>query len=264
MRARELLGSKDKTVRDRAILCLERIGYVLKDQETADALLQHAATAQSRYEIATALDALSRCQPPQPLAAEPLIELVRRPQWLVWQAAVRCLHLARPGEVEPVLLEKLDAEPIGLAYVARELRYMRSKESLIALEDLLGHKTLDVRCVALDSLGDRLGDGVLPFARRLAGGRTRQEKWWAEKWIAEHGTVDDIPFMASRVTRLLAKGDLSRYEPPEVSFLVPFLLRHESQPAAAKALDAIRRRHDYLPVNEREWIEKNAPALVAG
>jgi hypothetical protein len=38
-RARELLGAKGRGVRRRAILCLERIGYVRGDQESAEALL---------------------------------------------------------------------------------------------------------------------------------------------------------------------------------------------------------------------------------
>jgi len=70
--------------------------------------------------------------------------------------------------VEHALLERLDSDAYGLVYVARELRFMSSTQSIKALEDLLGSSTLDVRCVALDSLGERLGAGVLPFARRFS------------------------------------------------------------------------------------------------
>jgi hypothetical protein len=41
-RARELLVSKERAVREQATMCIERIGYVLRDQETAETLLQHA------------------------------------------------------------------------------------------------------------------------------------------------------------------------------------------------------------------------------
>src|SRR6266581_270399 len=93
-RATELLRSKNKEERHRAILCLERIGYVLKDQQTAEVLLQHADRTKDKLEVMTTLDALKNCTPPEPLAAEPLMRLVRRPEWQVWHTAVQCLQLA--------------------------------------------------------------------------------------------------------------------------------------------------------------------------
>lgn len=173
----------------------EELGYVLHDQETAELLLAHAQAGKDKHEVATALQALSRCTPPAPLDSKPLVALARRKEWQVWQEAVKCLHLAPAEEVEPVLLERMNANRYGVTNVAFELRHFRSQRSLEALEYLLGHEALDVRCIALDSLGKRLGSGVLPYARRLAAGRQHQEKWWAERWLAEHGTVDDIPFM---------------------------------------------------------------------
>src|SRR5712691_4919659 len=172
-RATELLRSKNKEERHRAILCLERIGYVLEDQQTAEVLLQHADRTKDQLEVMTTLDALKNCTPPEPLAAEPLVRLARRPEWQVWHTAVQCLHLAPAGEVEHALLERLDSDAYGLVYVARELRFMSSTQSIRALEDLLGSSTLDVRCFALDSLGERLGAGVLPFARRFSPASSR-------------------------------------------------------------------------------------------
>lgn len=261
-RARELLGSGDKRTRDEAILCIERVGYVLHDQVTAEVLLQHAATAKARDEIETTLRSLSHLHPPNPLPAKPLVRLARRSEWQVWQMAVQCLHLAPADEVEPALMERLDADPIGLSYVAVELRHMRSQESLTALKGLLRHDNLDVRCVALDSLGERLGEGVVPLARQLAGGRRREEKWRAEKWLARYGDVEDIPFMISRVKRLLKNGTLTQYHPPELSFIVPFLRSHSSNSAAAAALESIRTGLSKLPENEREWVEQKVPEIL--
>jgi HEAT repeat protein len=261
-RARELLGSKDESVRRRAILCIERIGYVLHDQRTAELLLHHAVNAKDKYEAMSALDALKNCTPPEPLPFEPLLRLARRREWQVWQSAVQCLHLAPADEVEMALLERLDADREGLVYVARELRYMHSPDSIRGLEELLGHESLDVRCIALDSLGERLGPGVLPYARRLAAGRQQQEKWWAEKWLARFGDAEDVSFMADRVKSLLGGRRQREHEPPEVSYVVEFLLRHEDIREARTALDAIRRRGERLPDNERRWLAAHAPQLL--
>src|SRR5919201_1582562 len=57
------------------------------------------------------------------------------------------------------------------AYVRRELRYMSSDASREALERLLEHDRLDVRCVALDSLGERLRAGVVSERERAGGPR---------------------------------------------------------------------------------------------
>lgn len=250
-RSRELLGSNNKDWRTRAILCIERIAYVQHDQESAEVLLRHATTAKDKHEVMTALEALKTCTPPKPLPAEPLVRLARRPEWQVWRPAVECLHLASANEVEPALLERLDADPDGVVYVARELRYMRSPRSIQALERLLEHKTVDVRCVALDSLGERLGPKVVRFARRLAGS-TAQEQHWAEKWISRFGDVSDVPFMAKRAKALI--NGKEPYEPPEVSYLVPFLSRHSGLSEAQAALDFVRRRAERLPENERRWL----------
>jgi HEAT repeat protein len=253
-RARELLTANDKDWRKRAVLCIERIAYAQHDQETAELLLEHATTARDKYEVMTTLEALKGCTPPRPLPAEPLIRLARNKQWQVWLPAVECLHLAPPEQAEPALLEHLDADPNQLVAVAKELRYMTSSRSLHALEQLLEHKSVDVRCVALDSLGERLGPGVLSFARRLAAG-VHQEKWWAEKWMARFGDVNDIPFMAKRARALVSAKRQRQYEPPELSYLLPFLSRHSDIGDARAALRLIRERPDSLPENERRWLQ---------
>jgi hypothetical protein len=157
----------------------------------------------------------------------------------------------------------VDAEPELLPYVARELRYFSSDASLEALERLLEHDRLDVRCVALDSLGERLGPGVVPYARKLGAGNQQQEKWWAQKWLARFGGDEDVPFMAECVKRLTSGKRARQYDPPEVSHLVPFLRAHERVPEASKALATLGRRRGKLPANEREWIEEHAPEVLA-
>jgi hypothetical protein len=263
VRAKELLHSRDKQLRHQSILCIERIGYALHDQETAEVLLHHADTTRDKYEVATTLDGLSNLSSPEPLPPEPLVRLVRRREWLVWQAAVRCLHLAPPDRVEKPLLERMDADRYGLTYVAHELRYMRSGESLLALERLLRHSSLDVRMVSLGSLGARLGPGVVPYARRLAEGRRWEEKLAAEWWLDRFGDARDVPFMAGRLKGLASGRRRTECYPPEVSFVVPFLLRHESDPKARSALDAVRRRPERLLPNERAWLEQHEPEVLA-
>jgi hypothetical protein len=262
-RARTHLDSKDESWRTRGILCLERIAYVLRDQETAELLLAYATRARSKYEASTALTALHRCTPPEPLDAGTLVELVRRREWLVWHEAVRCLHLAVPEEVEPALLERLDADRYGLGYVAFELRFMRSPRSLRALESLLDHESVDVRCTALSSLGERLGPGVLPYARRFAASRRLEDKLTAEAWLGRHGTVEDVPFLAKRLLHLLGSPRKRDYRPPELSYVVPFLLRFREEPRAAAALARLAERVDRLSQTERDWVHANAPALGA-
>jgi HEAT repeat protein len=264
-RAKELLQTKDKQLRHQSILCIERIGFALRDQQTAELLLHHADTTKDKYEAATALDGLANLDPPQPLPAEPLLRLVHRREWLVWHAAVQCLHLAPANRVEQALLDRMDADRYGLVYVARELRYMRSAESIRALERLLDHQSLDVRCVSLDSLGDRLGEGVVPYARRFATGRQWQEKAWAEMWLGRFGDAEDVPFMSHRLKSLVSGRRQIECEPPEVSFVVPFLLRHagDPDPRARAALDAIRRSPERLLGNERAWLEQHEPEVLA-
>lgn len=243
-RARERLRSGDPAWTTTAILCLERIGHVLHDQETAEILLTHASTASDKHEVATALQALRTCKPPEPLDSAPLVALARRQDWQVWQEAVRCLHLAPAEEVEDALLERMSEGRYGVADVAFELRYMRSEKSLEALEYLLGHEALDVRCIALDSLGERLGPGVLPYARRLASGRQHQEKWWAERWLAEYGTAEDVDFMVARAKQVARRGNAPE---SELSYLATFLRRFPDQQravAALAALEAILARTD--------------------
>jgi hypothetical protein len=253
-RARELLSANDKDSRMRAVLCIERIAYVQRDQETAELLLHHATTARDKYEVMTTLEALKGCTPPRPLPAGPLVGLARHKQWQVWLPAVECLHLAPADRTEAALLERLDSGPDLLVAVAKELRYMTSARSLQALEQLLEHTSLDVRCVALDSLGERLGPDVLPFARRLAVG-SHQDQSWAEKWIARFGDVNDIPFMAKRARVLVSAKRQRPYEPAELSYLVPFLSRQADIPEARATLDLIRAKADRLPENERRWLQ---------
>jgi hypothetical protein len=109
-------------------------------------------------------------------------------------------------------------------------------------------------------LGERVGAGVLPFARGLAAGRS-QEQWWAEKWIARFGGSEDVPFMVKRA-KTLTTGRRAQVEPPEVATLVPFLSRHAEQPDARAALDRLKRRVDRLPDNERRWLEVHAKHLL--
>jgi len=253
-RARKLLSANYKEWRKRAVLCIERIAYAQRDQETAELLLQHATTARDKYEVMTTLEELKGCTPPRPLPAEPLVGLARHKEWRVWLPAVECLHLAAADRTEAALLERLDSGPTLLVAVAKELRYMTSARSLQALEQLLEHTSLDVRCVALDSLGERLGPGVLPFARRLAAG-VHHDQSWAEKWMARFGDVRDIPFMAKRARALVSGKRQRQYEPPELSYLVPFLSRHADIPEAGATLDLIRAKADRLPENERRWLQ---------
>jgi hypothetical protein len=154
------------------------------------------------------------------------------------------------------LLEHLNADHNLLVSVAKELRNMSSSRSLQALEQLLEHKSVDVRCVALDSLGERLGPDVMQFARRLAAG-VHQEQWWAEKWMARFGDVNDVPFMAKRARALASAKRQEQYEPPELSYLLPFLSRYSDIGDARAALDLIRGKIDRLPENERRWLQKH-------
>jgi HEAT repeat protein len=261
-RAKELLQSKDRELRSRAILCIERVGYLLRDQETAELLLHHADTTKDKYEVATSLDGLGNLHPPNPLPPEPLLRLARRPEWLVWHSAIRCLHLVAPVDrVEQALFDHLDADRYGLVYVAYELRYMRSVESIQVLERLLGDASLDVRCVSLGSLGDRLGEGVVSHARRLATGRRWEEKMAAETWLARFGDAQDVPFMVDRLKSVGSGRRQIECVPPELSYVVPFLLRHRDDARVQAAVDRIRRRPDRLAENEREWLEQHAPEV---
>jgi hypothetical protein len=268
-RAEELLTAADEDTRHRAILCIGRIGYVLDDQDTAELLLRHAAAhTRKASEALVALDALQALHPPRELPAEPLVRLARRPEWSAWHAAVRCLHLTDAGAAEMVLLERVAAidtmgptDRLGMIDVAFELRFLTTPTSLQALESLLSQPSEELPCVALDSLGERLGAQVLPHARTLAGHRLSTHKWRAQKWLARYGDVDDVPFMAKRL-RQLGTGSRSGSLPPEVSFLVPFLLAHEEEPAARRALDRIRSSSERLPEQERAWIAEHVPHLL--
>lgn len=257
VRARALLDAKDKDWRHRAILCIERIAYVRRDQETADLLLAHAAKTKDKYEAMATLEALARCTPPQTLRSKLLLELASRKEWQVWIPAVACLHLAPPDEVETALFEHLDAGREGLVSVARELRFMTSARSIEALERLLENKVVDVRCVALDSLGERLGPDVMPYARRLST-RSFDEQWWAEKWTGRYGDGTDVPFMVKRARALVTGNRQRRYDPPELSYLFPFLVRHQEMVEARRALDLLHQQAQRLPENERRWLEAQA------
>jgi hypothetical protein len=248
-RARELLASSDPHVRDWAIVAIERIGFALGDQETAELLLRQASSAKGTDEVAVALEALERLTPPRPLLGKPLAELIRDPRWRVWHQAVRCAHLAPADDVEPALLERLNADRYGLVYVAYELRYLRSDESLQALDRLFEEAPdLDVRTSAFQSLAARLGRRALPYARQLARGRRIEQKLAAEAWLSDHGEISDVPFMAKRLKRLITARRVPTYLPPEVSLLVPFLLRFRDVPEAANALEAVRA--DHTPLRE--------------
>ncbi len=85
-RARAAAIERQERASTGAILCIERIGYVLRDQQTAELLLGHADSSKDEYEVSTALDALKGCNPPRPLPSEPLLRLARHREWLVWQS----------------------------------------------------------------------------------------------------------------------------------------------------------------------------------
>src|SRR5690349_16891378 len=100
-RAKLFLGSKDKPRRNQAILCIERIGFVLQDQDTAVTLLYFAAGSKDKYEIHTALNALASCKPPRPIPAAPLLDLLARAKPLFCSNIVDCMPLAPHDEIEP-------------------------------------------------------------------------------------------------------------------------------------------------------------------
>jgi hypothetical protein len=85
----------------------------------------------------------------------------------------------------------------------------------LALERLLRHSSLDVRLVSLDSLGARLGLGVVQYARRLAEGRRWEEKLAAEVWLDRFGDAQDVPFMADRLKGLASGRRRIECDPPE-------------------------------------------------
>jgi hypothetical protein len=72
-----------------------------------------------------------------------------------------------------------------------------------------------------------------------------------------------VPFMAERLKRLITAKRVRTYLPPEVSLLVPFLVRFRDVPEAADALEAVRADHTRLRVPERSWLEANVPYLLA-
>lgn len=259
-RARSLLTARDETSRHAAILCIERIGYVLRDQETAELLLDFAYRTRDRYERDAALLGLASLTPPRPVPAAPLLDLVRRggrPS----PPAIGCLHLAPADEVEPLLLGLADdADPIVPIYVARQLGRLVSEDSLAALVRLLEHRGADVRGVALVALARRLGPAVLPHARRSLRG-PRAVQTLAFRYVCEHGDVSDLPAVLGRLKKL--PGARLQYEPPEVSALVPFVLRFRADPRAAAALERLGRAVGGLPPNERRWLEHHAPEVLA-
>jgi hypothetical protein len=232
-RARELLGKEEW-----AIIALERIGYARRDQETAELLLDFAANAKKKDDAGTALGGLRNLSPPSPLSGQQLAGLIRHPDWHVWHEALRCVHLVPPDDVEPAVLDRLDADKYGLVYVALALRHLTSDASLNALEHVFAEAPdMDTRTVSFWSLAHRLGSGALPYAHELAGARRIEEKRAASQFLAEHGDERDIPFMAGRL-----KTRSTKWLPPEESWVVPFLRRFESVPEVATALRAFERR----------------------
>jgi hypothetical protein len=69
--------------------------------------------------------------------------------------------------------------------------------------------------------------------------------------------------MADRLKGLASGRRRTQCYPPEVSFIVPLLLRHEGDPKARSALDAVRRRPERLLANERAWLEQHEPEVLA-
>lgn len=84
----------------------------------------------------------------------------------------------------------------------------------------------------------------------------------AEEWLGRFGDAEDIPFMSDRLRSLVSGRRHIECHPPEVSFIVPFLLRREEDPSARAALDAIRRRSEKLLENEREWLAQETPEVL--
>src|SRR5205823_14388355 len=129
---------------------------------------------------------------------------------------------AKPETVEAAVMRRVAVKPEDQVHVAHALRHLGSKESLQALVYLLGAEKVDVRCVALDSLVERLDADALPYLREFTKRRTFEEKWWAEKWLAAYGTADDVPWMLDRLETLFKRRRKRSHSPPEVSYLIPF------------------------------------------
>jgi hypothetical protein len=111
-----------------------------------------------------------------------------------------------------------------------------------------------------------------PWPYGSGGGRSRtrgsshrriEEKLAAEGWLLDHGEISDVPFMAKRLKRLITAKRVRTYLPPEVSLLVPFLLRFRDVPEAADALEAVRADHTRLGEAERRWLEANRAYLLS-
>jgi hypothetical protein len=69
--------------------------------------------------------------------------------------------------------------------------------------------------------------------------------------------------MSDRLKSLVSGRRQIECEPPEVSFIVPFILRYEEDSSARAALAAIRRRSERLLKNERAWLAEHSPEALS-
>jgi hypothetical protein len=189
---------------------------------------------------------------------------MRHKNSLIWVSAIACVHLVR---VTPALYRQLalrlssTRDPLIAGVIAETLGRMHTPWTSRLLARLLAHPVAMVRLAAFNALADR-GEATRRHARSLARGAYWEERARAAQHLGRHGDASDVPFMLSRLARMLGGPRKVDTDPPEIAAVVSFLLQHRGRPDVAMALARIPTRAARLRPAELAWMKKHARALL--
>jgi hypothetical protein len=229
------------------------------DTESAEELLEQVRSETSKYELASLLRRLAKCE--RVPADARLLGLVGDSRWIVRREAIQALAQCAEPAAEDCLLERarITDDVYDLAYINATLGKIGSRKSIPYLSKMAGHREEDVAASAIAALSGIGSSHELPiFIGSLSSGR-RVVKWCAMAAISRHGDESAISPVVGRVKQILKRKRRREQRPrSELGYALEFLWRMRRHDARIDGLFAwvLGEGKDMLFEAERAFVEQ--------
>lgn len=137
-----------------------------------------------------------------------------------------------------------------------------SDEVRAALEKALESTDVDVRSLAIDSLGSVFGTGARSYWEAWLGSSSAPQRMAAEEVLGAYGDSADIPLAAVHLGKIIRRKSSIEWEPPRGNEIIDLLVRYRELPEAKAALADLTKRWPKLPEELQRWLREHHPDLV--
>jgi HEAT repeat protein len=231
----------------------------MTDTESAEELLEQIRSETNKYELASLLRRLAKCE--RVPADARLLGLVGDSRWIVRREAIQALSQCAEPAAEDCLLERarITGEVYDFAYINATLGKIGSRKSIPYLSEMAGHREEDVAASAIAALSEIGSSDELPiFLQSLSRGR-RVVRWCAMAAISRHGDESAIGPVVGRVKQILKRKRKQEQRPrSELGYALEFLCRMRRHDARIDGLFAwvLGESKDMLFETERAFVEQ--------